>query len=309
MAREKSRRWRLWLSVLGWSAVFVSTAMAARRVHSFTLTNPRFVLEAGKPEALTITGTVYAPRKKVAAAFRPDFGKSVFAVSLPERRRRLLAIDWVEDTVVSRIWPNRLVVHVIERKPVAFVHLGARSRVLLIDKHGVLLEPPPQARFAFPVFKGITEEQTESERRLRVAVMVTVLEDLGPAAKDISELDAGAIDNVKIVAMVENRALELMLGDGNYACQVSQFPELLSRDSEPHAREPPGSTCAWMTVLQPWTRSDDSKTGSSSGFGCGRIGHPLRDLHAGGLSSSISRLWRGGVSQGGLRDELPIRPR
>jgi cell division septal protein FtsQ len=233
MASEKPWRWRLWLSVLGWSAVFVSTAMAARRVHGFALTSPRFLLEADRPDALTITGTAHAPRKKVAAAFHPDFGKSVFAVSLPERRRRLLAIDWVEDAVVSRIWPNRLVVQVIERKPVAFVDLGARSRVLLIDTHGVLLERPPQAQFAFPVLRGIAEEQTEKERRLRVALMLHVLEGLGPAAKDISEVDVSAIDNVKIVALVENRSLELMLGDTNHAVRYHNFlnyyPEIRNR--------------------------------------------------------------------------------
>ena len=36
---------------------------------------------------------------------------------LAERRRRLLAIDWVEDASVSRLWPNRVLVRITERKP------------------------------------------------------------------------------------------------------------------------------------------------------------------------------------------------
>ena len=74
--------------------------------------------------------------------FATDFDRSIFAVPLDERRRRLLAIDWVEDASVSRIWPDRLVVRIRERTPVAFVPL--RSGVLLIDSHGVLLDQPPQ---------------------------------------------------------------------------------------------------------------------------------------------------------------------
>ena len=45
----------------------------------------------------------------------------------------------------------------------AFVNLPLATgltRVLLIDSDGVLLEPPPQARFSFPVLGGITEATT-----------------------------------------------------------------------------------------------------------------------------------------------------
>ena len=233
MAREPRSRWQSWISLLGWGAVVLSTTVAGRKLYSFALTSPHFRLEPAARDVLTITGAVYAPRKKIAAVFAEDFGKSSFAVSLAERRRRLLAIDWVEDAVVSRVWPSRLVVHVTERKPVAFVHIRGRSRVLLIDAHGVLLERPPQARFAFPVLRGVSEEQTERERKVRVAAMLALLEDLGPFAKDVSEVDVTAIDNLKVVVTMENQPLELMLGDANYAARYQNFlnhyPEIRKR--------------------------------------------------------------------------------
>ena len=68
-----------------------------------------------------LQGLVYASRFKVQRVFAADFEHSVFSVPLAERRRRLLAIDWVEDASVSRVWPDRLVVRIRERKPVAFV--------------------------------------------------------------------------------------------------------------------------------------------------------------------------------------------
>ncbi len=43
---------------------------------------------------------------------------------LGERRRRLLAVDWVKDASVSRRWPNRVSVNVIERRPVAFAQIA-----------------------------------------------------------------------------------------------------------------------------------------------------------------------------------------
>ncbi len=66
-------------------------------------------------DALAIQGLHYASRAKVQRVFAEDFDRSIFSVPLEERRRRLLAIDWVEDASVSRIWPDRLVVRIRER--------------------------------------------------------------------------------------------------------------------------------------------------------------------------------------------------
>ena len=72
-------------------------------------------------------GLTYASRAKVQRVFAGDFDRSIFSVPLAERRRRLLAIDWVEDASVSRVWPDRLVVRIRERKPVAFVSFRVRT--------------------------------------------------------------------------------------------------------------------------------------------------------------------------------------
>jgi cell division protein FtsQ len=123
----------------------------------------------------------YASRAKIQRVFATDFGRSVFSIPVAERRRRLLAIDWVEDASVSRVWPDRLVVRIRERTPVAFVSF--RSGVLLIDWYGVLLDPPPQARFTFPVLSGVREDSTESQRREQVDALFRLQHELGPLAR------------------------------------------------------------------------------------------------------------------------------
>ena len=232
MARAKDRtpiRWRLWLSLAMWGVAFVSSAVAARKAHHYALTDPQFMLSADDPGALTLQGTRYASRWKLRRAFSGDYGRSIFSVPLEERRRRLLAIDWVEDASVSRIWPNHLVVRITERQPVAFVSMPFRSgpdapaRFLLVDADGVLLDPPRRARFAFPVLTGLTEDETEPERRVRVRAMLRLMQDLGPAGQKISEVNAAAPDDLTVVAQVEGRMLELELGDGNYAKRLQNF--------------------------------------------------------------------------------------
>jgi cell division protein FtsQ len=236
--RPTGIRWRLWGGLLLLGVAGVSTAMAALRVRHVALTDPQFKLSRGHQDSLTLQGIKYASRWKVQRVFASDFEHSIFSVPLAERRRRLLAIDWVEDATVSRLWPDRLVVHIRERRPVAFVYF--RSGVLLIDAYGVLLDlPGPKGapvQFAFPVLSGVREDETEQQRRERVGCLLRMQEELGPLAKDISELNAADPENLRMVAHVENRAIELIMGDGNFSRRyqnfINHYPEIKRRSPE-----------------------------------------------------------------------------
>lgn len=220
MKREKNSGipWRLWASLCLWTLVLASALMGARGVRRFMLTDPRFTLRPG----ISMEGLAWTSRTAVLRTFTPDFGRSVFTVPLPERRRRLLAIGWVADASVSRLWPNRLLVRIQERHPVAFVNIPG-SRIFLIDEEGVLLDEPPRSRFAFPILSGITEDQTEIERRPRVRAMLRLMNDLGSQGKDISEIDASSPENLKMVVQVEGRAVKLIMGDRNFGRRFENF--------------------------------------------------------------------------------------
>src|SRR4051794_16376931 len=194
MARESKKapvrrgiNWRLTLAIIIFGVIGVSTAVAGYKVSVYVASDPQFILSPERKDALTIFGLTYASRFKVQRVFAADFEHSIFSVPLAERRRRLLAIDWIEDASVSRVWPDRMVIRIRERKPVAFVSL--RSGPMLIDAQGVLLEQPAQAQFTFAVLAGIREEQSEAERRRHVRAFLQLQEDMGYLAKEISEVD------------------------------------------------------------------------------------------------------------------------
>jgi cell division protein FtsQ len=239
MARESKKtartiNWRLIAGLLAFTAAGVSTAMAGYKVHQFVISDPQFSLSRDRKDAITIQGLVYASRWKVQRVFASDFDHSVFAVPLEERRRRLMAIDWIEDASVSRVWPDRLVVRVRERKPVAFVSL--RSNVLLIDGQGALLEPPAQAQFSFPVLSGIREEGADSDRRDRVRAFLDFQKDMSYLAKDVSEVDVTDPENIRVISQMEHRAVTLLMGEGNYAHRyqnfVNHYPEIRKRSTD-----------------------------------------------------------------------------
>jgi cell division protein FtsQ len=223
--------WRTAVRLAGWACILAGMAWGGREVNSFLLRDPRFQLPCGDNEPacanLEIRGAVYASRTRIQNVFEPDFGASVFKMPLAERRRRLLAVDWVNTASISRIWPNKIAVTVTERKPVAFAKLPiagtARSRFTLIDADGVLLAIPPRVRFRLPVLSGVTEEQTEADRRVRVKAMQHLLDDLGPQAKDISEINAANTLDMRLIAEIDRHAVEIWIGDQRYRSRYQHF--------------------------------------------------------------------------------------
>ncbi len=223
--------WRAGARVLVWLFVVAGAAWGAKRVDGFLLHDSRFelVCPAGSTSCanLAIHGAVYTDRTRIRSVFAPDFGASIFQVPLAERRRRLLAIDWVNSASLTRVWPGRIDVYVTERTPAAFAKLpigsGSRYRLSLIDADGVLLSIPSRVRFRLPVLSGISEEQSEADRSVRVKAMQHLLDDLGPQAKDISEINAADMTNMQLIVEVDGHAVELWVGDQHYRSRYVHF--------------------------------------------------------------------------------------
>ncbi|MGH9659207.1 MAG: cell division protein FtsQ/DivIB, partial [Bryobacteraceae bacterium] len=168
---------------------------------------------------------VHASRDDIARVFAADFGQNIFRVPIEERRRKLLAIDWVADATVARIWPNRLTVRIEERRPVAFVHLrqgAAGTRPALIDAEGVILRQPARARFSFPLVSGIDERQPESARRDKVRRMLRLVKELGETAARVTEVDVSSAEILTSIE-VDGREVELLVGESNYGQRVRNF--------------------------------------------------------------------------------------
>jgi cell division protein FtsQ len=226
--------WRRAARLCAWALAAAGIALGAKSVNSFLLHDLHFELECpaadGVPCAgLEIHGAVYASRARIQSVFADDFGASVFHIPLAERRRRLLAVDWVSSALVSRVWPSRIVVAITERTPTAFAKLpvarSSRFRFSLIDKDGVLLAIPPRVRFHLPVVSGVTEEQSEADRSVRVKAAQHLLDDLGPQAKDVSEINASNTMDMRVITEADGHAVELWMGDQHYRSRYMHFIE------------------------------------------------------------------------------------
>ena len=188
----------------------------------FLTTDPRFAL--GGPDddsSLEIGGAAHVSRPAIAKIFADDEGVSVYLIPLAERRDAIRDVAWVREASVARVWPNRVIVRVQERTPVAFVRLNA-SRFGLIDAAGVIL-PPATDRFKLPVLAGVRASDPAAKRRDGVQRMLRLTADLGDATGNISEIDVSDGDNLKVSQPYEGRFLTLLLGDRNFKARYGNF--------------------------------------------------------------------------------------
>jgi len=221
------------------AVLLVAGIYVIQRAEDYLINEERFQLGAvdsyeGAIPVVRVSGIVNASEEQVMQVFAEDAGRSLYLFPVEERRRRLLAVNWVKDATVARIWPHRVEVTIREREPAAFVHLqSSKSRVALIDEDGVILDPPAQSSYDLPVLRGISEELTENLRATRVRRATGLMADLGPIANQISEIDVSAPDNLKVRQSIAGNAVLLVVGKKNFRRRienfVAHFPEIQRR--------------------------------------------------------------------------------
>lgn len=62
----------------------------------------------------------------------------LFSLNLPQLREQVLTLPWVREATLKRQWPNRLIVTITERVPVA-LYKQAGDKIALVDTTGAVL--------------------------------------------------------------------------------------------------------------------------------------------------------------------------
>ena len=156
------------------------------------------------------------------------YGENFFTVSLGDIYRRARALEWVADVQVRRQWPDRVVIRIEERVPVAvwngdLLVSNAGQTFRALEKYSLQGLPAlngPKARLATVL------EYYHSMSKL-----------LAPAGKKIARLDV----NARLTARAElDDGLVLVVDRENFARKLRRFVELydgvLASDSRGLAR-------------------------------------------------------------------------
>lgn len=174
---------------------------------------------------LTVDGVETRDESEVAAVFEPDNGQSLASVDVSERREQLLAIQWVKEARVSKIWPNAVRVAVRERAPVALVPLAGGDAVRMIDADGVLLEYRSTGSEGLPVMTGIDAEMDLRARQDRVELFMAVMDacSVQRFSERVSEINVADLENALVLAKHEGRLVKLEMGNDHLRHRVEMF--------------------------------------------------------------------------------------
>lgn len=174
---------------------------------------------------LTVDGVETRDESEVAAVFDPDNGQSLASVDVSKRRQQLLAIQWVKEARVSKVWPNAVRVAVRERAPVALVPLAGGEAVRMIDADGVLLEYRSTGNDGLPVMTGIDAEMDLRARQDRVKLFMAVMDacSVQRFSERVSEINVADLENALVLAKHEGRLVRLEIGNDHLRHRVEMF--------------------------------------------------------------------------------------
>lgn len=120
--------------------------------------------EVGKPGYLPLRevffqGVHHTQASEAMTALSTPTGTNLLTVDLPELRKRIETLPWVRRAKVTRVFPDAMVVHVEEKRPVGIGREG--ERLLLLDEYGEAIKPlSKKDPLIFPV---ITPSTWDSE--------------------------------------------------------------------------------------------------------------------------------------------------
>ncbi len=141
-------------------------AWGVYRIARWAVASERLVFQPDRD--LVVTGNHYVTRDDLLTALgfsdsavEPPF--SIFRLNLVAEQKRVQSIPWIKSATIVRIFPDRLIVNVKERTPLAFAQVNGRLE--LVDEDGVFLPVPEKASFDFPVLSGLDSVTSPDQRK------------------------------------------------------------------------------------------------------------------------------------------------
>src|SRR4029077_678868 len=220
---KKAVSWLKWSAIAAFGLSLASIGGAA--VYRYGERSWRFRIESS--DDLEISGTHNVPHGQVMEVLGGDIGRNIFFIPLAERKAQLEKIPWVESVSVMRFVPNRLVVEIHERTPIAFARLG--SRISLIDAGGTLMELPGSGKqkYSFPVILGMNPGEPLSTRAARMKIYNELLRQLdsdgGHYSQELSEVDISDQEDVKVTANDPAGAVLVHLGASEFLTRYKTY--------------------------------------------------------------------------------------
>jgi cell division protein FtsQ len=182
--RQWARRWLTWKPVL---AVVLLIALVVGGIWLVYFSSYLAV------QGVRVTGVQQLASDQVEHAAAVPDGEPLATVDLDRIRSRVQSLAPVRSADVSRQWPDKVLITVVERQPVAVVDIGGQLRGM--DADGVVFRSYAKAPATLPRVQ--TSADTGSEA-LREGALVVAALPKALAAK-VDHVDVETVDEISLV--------------------------------------------------------------------------------------------------------------
>jgi cell division protein FtsQ len=177
---------------------------------------------------IEVSGNRRVSKGEVDAVLADLVGHNMVTANIDEARLKLLALPWVADAEVRRLFPSALAVTIVEVRAVALGRIG--DRLHLIDPTGFRIDEfgPQYAEFDLPIINGLTTAGgrlliDESRARLAARVMAS-LSPRPDLIGLVSEIDVS--DPRNVVILLTGEAAAVRVGDHMFLERLQFYVEV-----------------------------------------------------------------------------------
>lgn len=168
---------------------------------------------------IQVEGCRKIAQETVLALIKIEGMPNLFTVRIREIARRLEPHPWIEEVRVRKVFPNKILVQIKERRPIAILQL---EELYYIDTQGVIFSPVgDRDEYNFPFLTGLTRQALEKEPVKAKHLIMKALEFLrtseqgkSPPLEEISEIRMEKTFGIDCFTKAEG--LEVKMGWENF---------------------------------------------------------------------------------------------
>jgi len=234
----KKRRWKQLISGLRNKlfrntfilvALLLCTAVLAQKMYNRLCHSDFFQITAMK-----IDGNRMTSKEQIAALSKIDIHSNLLAINVSEVKSLLESHPWIARADIIRDWPNRLLISVKEKKPVAL--LSRDSGLFYLDNKGLIIAAAASSQeLDFPVITGLenfpfnsagANQVTESLQQVMALLKLADRNNTILPEQNISEIHINR--SGELVLYLLERAFPIYLGkDGEISTTYYRLVKVL----------------------------------------------------------------------------------
>lgn len=214
------------LRLIGFFLAVSAVGAGVLQIRSWLKESPHLVIRT-----IAIEGNDRATVSEIRHLIGIEEGENLFQADLGRARERLLLHPWIKDVRLSRSFPQGVRISVLERRPVALVHLD--HTYLLDDSGEAFKRAQPGDPLDLPVITGLPRGEwaarsEESRRRLdeaRLALEAYAARDRSRSLP-VAEVHVDPVEGLTFY--LGDRGFAVRLGLGDYPGKFDRLDRVLT---------------------------------------------------------------------------------